>query len=334
MARTLRSSRLPAAVIGIAALAALALSGPPARSAQTQARPLPVFGPDSVWRRPLGRHARIDPLSALYVRRLARTAAGGAWINTTEYSTPVYRVPARQPGVRVTLDQPRGVNADLRRALARVPIPAGARPAAGTDGNLVVWQPATDTLWELWGARRARDGWHARHGGRMTDLSQSPGYFPRNQGWGASATGLPLLGGLIRIAEVRAGRIDHAVSIALPETRAGIFAWPAQRTDGNSHDLLALPEGTRLRLDPELDLSRLRMPRLVRLIARAAQRYGLIVTDRAANVAFFAEDPSPLGRNPYWPGPRKIFGGEYPDRLLQSFPWERLQVVRAPQRSG
>ena len=49
--------------------------------------------------------------------------------------------------------------------------------------------------------------------------------------------------------ELKAGRIDHALAINLPAPRAGVFAWPAQRTDGTGPPT-ALPEGARLRLDP------------------------------------------------------------------------------------
>lgn len=331
MTAALHPVRAAAAVLALVAGLLFAAAGSDAESTQRRAaqHPRPVFGPSSVWRQRVDGPARLEALSPLYVRRLASVSAEGAWINTTGYSTPVYRVPGNQRRVRVILDQATGVHNELRRAISRVPIPAGARPAEGTDGNLVVWQPSTRTMWEFWGARRAHNGWHARFGGRMSHLRSGPGYFPRDPGWGATATGLPLLGGLIRLAELKAGRIDHAISMAVPDTRAGVYAWPAQRTDGTSHHPLALPEGSRLRLDPRLDLDRLQMPRIVRLIAEAAQRYGIIVTDRGENIAFYAEDPTPYRRNPYWPGRREHFSGESPDRLLAAFPWSELQLLHA-----
>jgi hypothetical protein len=323
--------RACAALVVLLAALLFTATGSDAEPAHPRAahHPKPIFGPSSVWRQRVDGPERLEALSPLYVKRLEAAAARGAWINTTGYSTPVYRVPGNQRRVRVTLDQAPGVHSELRRAIARVPIPAGARPAEGTDGNLVVWQPSTGTMWEFWGARRAADGWHARFGGRMSHLRSGPGYFPRDPGWGATATGLPLLGGLIRLAELRAGRIDHAVSMAVPDTRAGLYAWPAQRTDGTSNHPLSLPEGSRLRLNPRLDLDRLQLPRIVRLIAEAAQRYGIIVTDRGENIAFYGEDPTPYRRNPYWPGRREHFSGESPDRLLAAFPWSQLQLLDA-----
>ena len=37
--------------------------------------------------------------------------------------------------------------------------------------------------------------------------------------------------------------------------RAGVFSWPAQRTDGLLDSPDAIPEGARFRLDPNLDIA-------------------------------------------------------------------------------
>ena len=288
------------------------------------------FGKGSIWNDRLGRRTKLSPRSDVYVNRLSSSIDEyGAWVNTTEWSSPVYTVGKKHPTVPVTLDKPPGVNPDLRQALAAVPIPPDARPAPDSDAHMVVWQPSTDTMWEFWGARRAADGWHTRYGGKISETSQHSGYFSRDRMWGATATGLPILGGLIRISELRAGVIPHALAIEIPEVRANQYAWPAQRTDGRSLDPNAIPEGTRFRIDPSLNLSRLDLPPFVRTLARAAQKYGFYVTDGAGAVTFQAEDPAPLGSNPYV-GARGFYGGQYPDRLLEHFPWERLQVVDAP----
>jgi hypothetical protein len=166
----------------------------------------------------------------------------------------------------------------------------------------------------------------------MAGASANPGYFDDHPQWGATATSMPLLGGLMRLDELRAGRIDHALAIGLPETRAGVFSWPAQRTDGNVDSAAAIPEGLRFRLDPRLDLDRLPMAPIVRQMARAAQRYGIVVRDRAGAVAFVAEDPTPTGANPF-AGPAGFFGGQYISQLLAAFPWAHLQALRTDLRS-
>ena len=115
--------------------------------------------------------------------------------------------------------------------------------------------------------------------------------------------------------------------MAIPDTRAGVYAAPAQRTDGKTADPLALPEGAHLRLDPSLDLASLHLPRVTLMIAEAAQRYGIIVRDTASHVTLYAQDPTPTGANPY-NGPHGYLEGQTPVQLLASFPWSRLEVVR------
>jgi hypothetical protein len=140
--------------------------------------------------------------------------------------------------------------------------------------------------------------------------------------------------GLIRIDELRAGRITHALDLAIPAARAHAFSWPAQRTDGVDGSPNAIPEGARFRLDPDLDLSKLDLPPATRAIAAAAQRYGLIVTDQTAwAVGLFAEDPTPTGGDPYG-GPNGLFDGRSPKELLARFPWRHLEVVRMQLRRG
>jgi hypothetical protein len=228
--------------------------------------------------------------------------------------------------VAVTLD---AHAPDLAAALASVPLPSHAAPSAGSDSELVVWQPSTDTLWEFWGLSREGDGWHARWGGRLDQVSSGPGHFDEpHADWGATATSLPLVGGLMTPRELRTGRIDHALAIAAPEIRANQYALPAQRTDGSEFDAVAVPEGARFRLDPSLDVDSLGLPAPIAAMARAAQRYGIVVRDRATTVTFYAQNRNTMASDPY----PEIFGSRTPAQLLERFPWDRLQLTRMDLR--
>jgi hypothetical protein len=310
-------------------LARVALIGLIAMTAASTAQPASAavrrpFEGSSVWNAPEISHARVAANSAALVRNLqGQVSTYGTWINTYAYSSPVYTVAARQPRVRVALDTAMPTLAD---AFASVPLPADAIPAQGTDGHLAVWQPATDSYWEFWKLRRESDGWHARWGGFMAHASRNPGYFPAPLG--ATATGLPLFTGLIRVAELRQGHIDHALALAIPKAKANDFVWPAQRTDGSSPLPDAIPEGTRLRIDPHLDVTTLGLPPVGLAIAKAAQRYGIIVRDQAGAVTFYGEDASRFGApSPY----TSLYAGKYPNNILAGFPWGRLQVVATPR---
>ncbi len=317
-------SSLSLRTAALAACLALALAGLGARAAKAHAY---SFAHDSAWDAPLSPTAATTPDSAALVAELNRqVASSGTWINTTTYSTPVYTVPAGQPTVAFKLDTS---YSPLQNELLAVPIPPGAAPARGSDAHLVVRQPATDTIWEFWHAQLQPDGWHARWGGKMSSASTNPGYFVAP--YGATATSLPLLGGLMTPDELAAGRIDHALALAIPAAGSGQPVWPAQRTDGVATTSPAIPEGTRFRVDPSLNVDAMKASAAVKAMVRAAQRYGIIVRDQAGTVAFFAEDPTPWGTNPY----PAIFGTRWLDQYnaLKPFPWDRLQVV-APDRTA
>jgi hypothetical protein len=303
-----------------------------------------LFAPDSVWNAPLAANAPLDPANAVLVRTLRNTvaqnlAAGwGPWIGTAG-TTPLYTVPANQPTVRVALD-PGSWKASLQQAFEAVPIPPNAAPAVGPDGHLTIWQPSTDRLWEFFKARRLADGWHASFGGAMATVSRSPGYYTADSWpglsqtwWGATATSLPAIAGTMMIDELRAGVIPHALAINIPWAKPKVYSWPAQRTDGQSTDPNAIPEGARFRLDPNLNIDALNLPPMTRAMAKAAQQYGMIVRDQTGHaVSFFAENPAPYGVDPYTT-PGGFYGGPNPSAVIRAFPWDHLQLVKMDLRA-
>jgi len=308
-----------------------------ARGSLAPGPPLRFFSSSSFWNEPLAANAPLDPSSIELIRAFdamitaEQHAKSGPWINTTSYSVPLYTVPADQPPVPVQLDGTS--NGTLSSAWRAVPLPASATPAAGTDGDLFLWQPSTDRLWEFWRLVHGLNGWHASWGGAMQHVSSDPGVYgpdtwPGAQSWwGVSASSLSLVGGLISLEDLKLGQINHALEMAIPQIRAGLYASPAQRTDGKSTDPLSLPEGAHLRLNPNLNLPALHLPRLTLMIAEAAQRYGIYIVDGSSIAEFPAQDPTPIGTNPYT-GPAGYFEGKYPNQLLASFPWSQLQLLK------
>jgi hypothetical protein len=289
------------------------------------------FGANAFWNTPLPNDAPLDPNSAPITEQLLRQVQIGfragprPTINTTSYTPPIYTVGPDQPRQRVHLARPPGYAPELEAAWQSVPLPSGARAADGSDSELVVWQPSTDTMWEFWQLRRRRNRWEASWGGRMDRVSQSNGaYGPPNENWGTTASSLALVGGLILPSELRRGQIDHALAVAIPRARAGEYALPARRTDGDSRCPHAVPEGARFRLDPAVDVNALGLSPPIRAMARAAQRYGIVIRDQSAAVAFYAQNPLPFGFDPY----PVLFGGQAPWDLLSSFPWQHLQLTR------
>jgi hypothetical protein len=69
------------------------------------------------------------------------------------------------------------------------------------------------------------------------------------------------------------------------------------------------------------------MSPLVRMIAVAAQKYGMIVRDKSGSVTVYGEDTTAEGLpNPYY-GSTGWFQGQSVNNLLAAFPWADLQAV-------
>jgi hypothetical protein len=307
---------------------------PPAHATVARQR---YFAADSVWNAPLPVDAPLDPQSDLLAGALRDEAKNELRTLTGPYlatkgGVPVYTVPRRARKVPVKLEVASDFRTSLKETFAAgVPIPATARPADNPDQSMVVWQPSTDRMWEFFRLQKQADGWHARWGGAIRNVSRSDGRYRSSSWpgasdrWGATATSLPLAAGLIRTHELRSGRIDHALALSVGHARAGVYSWPAQRSDGVDPSPTAIPEGAHFRLHPALDLSKRKMPRITRAMAVAAQRYGIIVTNQTGQgLAFWAEDPTRFGIN----ARAAFFNGMYPTAFMRSFPWDHLQLLK------
>jgi hypothetical protein len=148
--------------------------------------------------------------------------------------------------------------------------------------------------------------------------------------YGTTATSLPFIGGQITAAELSAGVINHAMGISLVDAeKRTIFSWPAQRSDGvNPYNVRnRIPEGSRFRLDPAVNVDALPMTRAGKIIAKAAQKYGFIVWDRAGAISLRAQNTlsyTQVGQpNPY----PALFNNTPSYSVLNGFPWHRLQFL-------
>lgn len=309
---------------------------PAARGSRWTMPGVGLFSPHSVFRTSVWA-APVDRRSRREVRDLAAQVAryynGVAAFNVWQYNGSVVSVPGGQKRVNVLWDDCQGKGSAPAGLLGTggqftsVPIPADAVAAAGTDGELTVLSRSTNQLWELWKARRdSRGRWHACWGGRIDRVSRGPGSF--SGGFGATATGLPLAGGMVSLADVARGSIDHAVALAIPDPAPWHeISWPARRSDGAPDSTGTIAEGTRFRLPASIDLRALHLTPIGLMVARAAQRYGFVVVDKAASVSVIAESglgaESRTGTNPWG---RRL--GTVPSyRVMAGFPWSALQAL-------
>jgi hypothetical protein len=119
---------------------------------------------------------------------------------------------------------------------------------------------------------------------------------------GARACGFPLVAGLIRVEEIQAGRIDHALVVAYPHIRAGFYTPPAstaQAANGvGAQKDRGIPCGGRIQYDPSINLDTLNLTRSGRIIMQALQEYGAYVGDFSGAMSLYG-DGSPEAQA-YW----------------------------------
>ena len=181
--------------------------------------------------------------------------------------------------------------------LASVPIPAsgalegesGYSCVGDGDCHLIVRHLPTNTLYEMW---RADITNNVFRGGCLAIWSLDRIYPPSGRGEqcsSADAAGMPITPLLFTADELQAGAIDHAIRFILPNARmqAGVFVHPASHAGGPSGQ--GMPSyGARLRLRANYPVSSL-PDEGTRIIARALQRYGMILSD-GGNIALTAAD--------------------------------------------
>jgi len=297
----LAESRLPGVDRSLSSAAPLSFS-------RTSGRP---YTATSAWNVPVAAQPRLDPNSASMVAHLASSPAIA---DLYEYGFPVYDATATTRRYRIDCTEPWGT-CGLERQL--VPVPAGAVPSSGTDGAMIVIDWSARLAYDFWRARRTATGWTASWG----TVSSIDGDGRTD---GATGPGLPALGGLIRTAEIRQGTIEHAIAFSTDNACRTVFRFPARKTDGASSRSDCMPEGSRLQLDPSVDVAAL--PDITpaeTAVGRALQKYGAYVRDNGgATAAFGFEDPAQHA-DPY-----PAAGLRWDYASMPHIPWQKLRVLR------
>ena len=293
-----------------------------------------VFAPDSFWYSPIPKEVQLHANSAAFVSdflRQKKSYYGNVNINTRSYASPVYVVGANAPVTQVAewdCQKKKFKDKNLAQQWSAVPIPLHAAPADGTDKEMTIYQPSTGTIWEFWQARKIYGQWQACWGGRLTNANKSDGTFPKH--YGTTATSLPFIGGQITAEELRRGEIRHVIGISLVEAEHfNVKSWPAHRSDGYNPTKVPnrIPEGLRFRLNPDVNVDTLNMHPVGKIIAKAAQKYGFVVWDKAGAISIRAQNPksyTALGQADPYPA---LFKGTSSSAILDGFPWDQLQFL-------
>jgi Bacterial Ig domain len=255
------------------------------RAAAAPTSPSTLYSSTSVWNAPIPSSPAIAPNSAAMVETVLRAAqAQGFVVAAKHWSVPVYYADASTPRVDFSLT----ASWAPARRMTPVPVPQNAAPDPSSDGHMMIVDRSTGCEYDFWkAAKKAGGGWSAAWGNAL--LVNGTGVYPK--GLSARGSGFGLGAGLIRPDELAAGEIDHALVFSFPTTKAGGPVAPATESDGQSTAAGAIPEGAQLQLDPELNLDSLRLTPWQRTIARALQRYGMILGDTGGGVSLYAQNP-------------------------------------------
>jgi hypothetical protein len=197
----------------------------------------------------------------------------GDW-STDHYGIPWQVVPSSQAMVPMTFDYADESDPGPYPFPANAKVEGGAN--SGGDMHVLVVEQGSCTLWETWSSTYSNPGWHAGSGAKF-DLTSNA---LRPDGWtSADAAGLPVFPGLVKVSEVMAGAINHALRFTMASTQQG-FIHPATHAAGKSNTSLP-PMGLRLRLKASFDTSSYSGAALV--ILTAMKQYGLILADNGSN---------------------------------------------------
>jgi hypothetical protein len=180
-----------------------------------------IFPADNAW------NTRIDDTTKFPVSSQWSTYEGtmnvtkhlhpdwGDW-STDHYGIPWQVVPASQPGVPMTFQY--GDQSDP--GPYPFPVTALVEGGAGSGGDMhvLVIQEGSCQLYETWDSTYASPGWSCGSGAKFELGSDTL----RTDGWtSADAAGLPILPGLVKVAEVTAGAVKHAIRFTMDSTQQG-----------------------------------------------------------------------------------------------------------------
>ena len=275
---------LAATAVPLLVLSGTATASAPRPVAGTTCRVFPV---DNWWHADVS-HLPVHARSAAWLRHMSTGRElhpdfGPSYGDGPNYGIPITVVDGSHPKVWVRFDY-----ADESDHV-RYPLGSDTRLEGGGDRHAVIVDKSTCRLYETWATRRTSSGWRAGSGATWSLGSNKL----RPDGWtSADAAGLPILAGLLRWNEVKAGYVDHAIRFTTDLT-ARAHLWPARHDAGSGGIASYPPMGARFRLKASWSAAGLGPQ--ARVVVRAMKTYGLVLADNGSPWYFQGE------RNAQWP---------------------------------
>jgi hypothetical protein len=269
-----------------AALALAALTCGVAASVRVAAAPgvgsCPAFPANNVWNTDIS-SLPVHPSSATWLGNMGGASrllhpdfgpSGGF-----PYGIPFNIVDASHPKINITFQYPDESDKVSYPFGSDTAIEGG--PGATGDRHAIMIDQSTCTLYELYDANYNGAGGSTAGSGATWNLAAN-GLRPA--GWtSADAAGLPIFPGLLRLEEVQAGRVQHAIRFTARQTDRS-YVWPARHQAGAASNPSLPPMGARFRLRPGYPISH--FSAATQVVLTAMRHYGLILADNGSDWYF------------------------------------------------
>jgi hypothetical protein len=253
------------------------------------------FGPGAPWNvkvAGLPLHSDSALLSALLWNDATADRAGNFNLSFDGYTYPVYELTGNETEMPVEITNDWGSNIDG----GTMPWNPNWQAASGTDGQVIVLDPATGREWDLWQVSY-EDGQVTASNGNLVDGN----YWTKEDGFAPSrGCGIQYLAMLVRPFEIACGEIRHALSMPIANPSGEMYVAPATKLE--HPDLGAgIPEGMRFAIDvtdQEIEDWVNALPAELseetkssaRIIGTALRDYGWFITDTSGGAHLQFED--------------------------------------------
>jgi hypothetical protein len=276
---------------------------------------LKLFSSSSPFNQKIPANPEIDPRSKTMIKSLETDVRKQDFILAQKrWTLPVYYANKRTSRYDVTL------TADWApfTVMKKVPIPKQAKPDPENDAEIAIIDESTNCEYDFWQLRKVNGKWYASWGNAIS--LNSNGIYKAGSA-AARASGFALTAGIIWPEELKKGKINHALVFSYSFTKSGGPVPPATASDGYLDSAQAIPEGARLQLDPDFDISTLPTA-YERTIAKALQEYGMFLGDSGGGAQLYALSPMSRKGNPY--------KGILPDRdyVKLNIPASKFRVLK------
>jgi hypothetical protein len=239
-----------------------------------------IFPSDNIWNTAVDK-LPIDKNSSMYINSIGNETGlhpdfgAGKW-DGGPIGIPYNVVGKNQKKVKVTFEYSDESDKGLY-PIPLNPLVEGGMSSQG-DRHILILDKDNHILYELYNAYKNSDGTWRAGSGAIYNLN-SNALRPKN--WtSADAAGLPILPGLVRYDEVKAGEIKHAIRFTAARTPKA-YVWPARHFASSNTDESLPPMGQRFRLKSNFNISS--FSRNTQVILEAMKKYGIILADNGSN---------------------------------------------------